>query len=196
MNEDITRAKKIFFKYACNRFFLDREVDAEEYKKFDISNEQENEWYREYVMHWIDRLSVEDMNSLNHLRLAGAGEALPELCRISVLGDSFAKYEYACAIWDIATSAIVSPFVREQARRRLVYLWKSLLEDPIELTDFHRKNISNEGYILDNVRSKLEEAKRRGFFYFLFLSFYYGIIGLLGGLLDLVDKIMRIGRQK
>lgn len=139
---DLRRAKEIFFQYACNHFFLDREVDVDEYKKFDISNEQENKWTREYVSHWISQLSVDDFQAVDCLADTNAGEALPELFRLSELGDSFAKLWYANAIWNIACGGLMSPIMRERARQKTISLWKSLLENPTELTDEHRKKVS------------------------------------------------------
>ncbi len=141
-DNDLQRAKEIFFRYACNHFHLDREVDAEEYKKFDISNEQEKTWTREYVSHWISQLSVDDLHALNCLRDSYADEALPELFRLSALGDSFAKLSFANTIWDIAHGGMMSPILRERARRKAVSLWQSLLENPVEFTNEHRRIVS------------------------------------------------------
>jgi hypothetical protein len=153
-DENLQRAKEIFFQYACNHFFLDREVDAEEYKKFDISNEQENKWTREYVSHWISELSVDDFQAVNSLSATNAGEALPEMFRISELGDSFAKLWYANAIWDIASDGLMSPIMRERARRKSISLWQSLLDNPIEFTGDHRKKVSE---IVEN-QAQLEKS--------------------------------------
>jgi hypothetical protein len=141
-DENLQRAKEIFFQYSCNHFFLDRDVDAEEYKKFDVSNEQENKWIREYVSHWISKLSVDDFQAVDNLRATSAGEALPEMFRISELGDSFTKLWYANAIWSIACGGIMSPMMRERARRKSISLWQSLLDNPIEFTDDHRKKVA------------------------------------------------------
>jgi len=153
-DENLQRAKEIFFQYACNHFFLDREVDAEEYKKFDVSNEQENKWTREYVSHWISKLSADDFQAVNSLSATSAGEALPEMFRISELGDSFTKLWYANAIWEIASGGIMSPIMRERARRKSISLWQSLLNSPIELTDNHRKKVSE---IVEN-QAQLERS--------------------------------------
>jgi hypothetical protein len=139
---DLQRAKEIFLKYACNHFHLDREVDAAEYKRFDISNAQENKWMREYISHWISQLSVDDLHAVDCLSDTYAGEALPKMFRLSDLGDSFTKLWYANAIWDIAWGGIMSPIMRERARRKSISLWKSLLENPVEFTDEHRKKVS------------------------------------------------------
>jgi hypothetical protein len=154
IDNDLQRAKEIFFQYACNHFHLDREVDAEEYKKFDISNEQEKTWTREYVAHWISQLSVDDLRALNCLRDSYAEEALPEMFRMSTLGDSFTKLSFANTIWDIAHGGMMSPILRERARQKAVSLWQSLLDNPIEFTDNHRKKVSE---IVEN-QAQLEKS--------------------------------------
>ena len=153
-DENLQRAKEIFFKYACNHFFLDREVNADEYKKYDISNEQENKWTREYTAFWISKLSADDFQAVNSLSAADAGDALPEMFRISELGDSFTKLWYANAIWKIACYGIMSPIMRERARRKSITLWQSLLNNPIEFTDEHRTKVSE---IVKN-RTQLENS--------------------------------------
>jgi len=153
-DENLQRAKEIFFQYACNHFFLDREVDAAEYKEFDISKQQEKIWTREYIAHWTNQLSVDDLRALNCLRDSYAVEALPEMFRMSELGDSFARLSFANTIWDIAHSSFLSPILREHARRKSISLWQSLLDNPVELTDDHRKKISE---IVES-RAQLEKS--------------------------------------
>ena len=142
-DKDLRRAKEIFFQYACNHFHLDRGVDAEEYKTFDISDEQEEIWTREYVSYWMSKLSTDDFQAVDKLSAAYAAEALPEMFRISELGDSLTKLRYANAIWDIAWGGVMSPILRERARRKAISLWQSLLKNPIELTPEHRKQVSD-----------------------------------------------------
>lgn len=64
VDENLQRAKEIFFQYACNHFYLNREVETIEYKRFDISKEQEKIWYREYVSYWTGKLSLDDLVAL------------------------------------------------------------------------------------------------------------------------------------
>lgn len=195
VDENLQRAKEIFFQYACNHFYLNREVEAVEYKRFDISKEQEKIWYREYVSYWISQLSLDDLGALNHLRDAYAEEALPELLRLSTLGDSFAKLSFANTIWDIAYGGMMSPIMRERSRRKAVSIWQALLNNPIELTDSHGQ-IVTEDYILNYARNKLEESKKRNGIYFLFISIVIGIVSAATVLMDLVDKIKRLGKGK
>ena len=86
-----------------------------------------------------------------------AGESLPEMFRISELGDSFAKLWYANAIWHIAWGGLMSPIMRERARQKSISLWQSLLNDPIVFTDDHRKRVSE---ILEE-RTELEKALQK-----------------------------------
>jgi hypothetical protein len=162
-DEYLQRAKEIFFNYSCNHFFLDRDVDANEYRRYDISNEQEKKWTREYTEYWIGKLSVDDFQAVNRLNAASAGEALPEMSRISELGDSFTKLWYANAIWDIACSGIMSPIMRERARRKSIYLWQSLLKGPIEFTADHRNKVSaiveNRVQVENSIRTARESQK-------------------------------------
>jgi hypothetical protein len=146
--------KRFFFNYACNHFSLDRDVDADEYKKYGISREQENNLTREYTTGWISKLSADDFRAVDNLRATDAGKALPEMFRISELGDSFTKLWYANAIWSIACGGIMSPIIRERARRKSISLWHSLLHDPIEFTEDHRKEV----FEIVESRAQLEKS--------------------------------------
>ena len=194
VDENLQRAKEIFFQYACNHFYLNREVEAVEYKKFDISKEQEKIWCREYVSYWMSQLSLDDLRALNPLRYTYAEEALPELLRLSTLGDSFAKLSFANTIWDIAYGGTMSPIMRESSRRKAVSIWQALLNNPIELTDDHRQIVTDD-YILNYARNKLGESKKRNGIYFLFISLFMGIVSVVTVLMDLVDKIKRLGKE-
>lgn len=194
VDENLQRAKEIFFQYACNHFYLDRETDAVEYKKFDVSKEQEKIWYREYVSYWISQLSLDDLRALNRLRDTYADEALPELLRLSTLGDSFAKLSFANTIWDIAYGGMMSPIMRESSRRKAVSIWQGLLNNPIELTDSHRQ-LTTDTDILDYAKSKLKESKKRGGLYFLFISFFSGVISIANIPFELIDKLKRFSKR-
>jgi hypothetical protein len=141
-DENLQRAKEIFFQYSCNHSHLDWGDDVDEYKSFGITREQESKWILEYISYWISQLSVEDLKAVQELSQIRAEESLTELFRVSLMGDSFAKLTFANAIWHIANGQKTSRTMRELARQKAIFLWQSLLNSPIELTDEHRKEIS------------------------------------------------------
>ena len=139
----LDRAKEIYFHYSCNDFFLNTGDDVKEYRKYNISIAQENNWRREYIRNWIGKLSIDDFQAMNNLKTAGAGEALPELIKISKMGDSLAKLWFADAIWEIALNGGMSPILQNYARQQSILLWKSLINKPIYLTDSHNLEVSD-----------------------------------------------------
>ena len=183
-DENLQRAKEIFFRYSCNHSHLDWGNDVDEYNKFGISREQENKWFLEYISVWISKLSIHDLEAVHHLSHLHAEDSLPELFRMSGLGDSFAKLSFANAIWKIANWRNTSPTMRDRAKQKAITLWQSLLENPIELTNDHRIEISKlleswlslrskilhpsniqqsttpEEYILNSAKFGLEKAKK------------------------------------
>jgi hypothetical protein len=177
MNFHLERAKEIFFNASCNHFHLDREFDADEYRKFNISREQENLWTREYILHWISQLSVDDLSAIGKLKSAYAGEALPKLFILATQGDSFAKFMYADAIWHLARGASISTKMREQAIQKAIDTLQSILKQPISITESHRLEIVNtirdvkqydesvgntpEKYILQLAKMKLAEIQKK-----------------------------------
>jgi hypothetical protein len=141
MNNDLDRAKEIYFYYACNHFLLDRDVDHKEYTKYNIDRTLEAVWRREYILLWKSRLSIDDFTALNRLRDAWADEALPELIEIAPKGDSFAKLWYANAIWQLTRNSHISTVLRYKGKKIAIRLWQSLTFQNIQLTEKHREEI-------------------------------------------------------
>ncbi len=142
-DENFRRAKEIFFQYSCNHSHLDFGDDVDEYKNYGVTSDQEDKWTVEYISHWISQLSVDDLKAVRLLSRIRAEESLPELFRMALIGDSFARLTFANAICHIADGQKTSPAMRELAKQKAIFLWQSLLDNPIELTDKHRIEIAN-----------------------------------------------------
>src|SRR5689334_17771482 len=140
-------AKAMFFSYACHTFFMAHDSAAiyERYKAFGISEALEQAWRREFIAHWVSRLSTDDMTAVNWLRDADADEALPDLLGIAGNGDSYARLWFANAIWHIAERARLPASLSDQVARTTVNLWLSAANGPVELSEQHRQWI--EGVI-------------------------------------------------
>jgi hypothetical protein len=172
MSDNKEKAKKIFFDYACNTFYMAHDGELEEYKKIGVSAAQEAEWRREYISFWVSQLSIDDLTAVNRLGETWAGEALPDLIKMAGQGDGYAKLWYANAIWKLANGASISATMRDQAIKTAINLWQSLVQRPIELSDNHKAEISPnmkpldastpEEYVLNYAKRKLAEAKTKG----------------------------------
>jgi hypothetical protein len=155
-DENFQRAKEIYFQYSCNHSHLDFGDDVDEYNSYGITSEQEKNWTLEYISYWISQLSVDDLKAVDLLSRIRAEESLPELFRMALIGDSFARLTFANAIWDIANGWKISPTMRELAKQKAIFLWQSLLDNPIELTDKHRTELSNRLESLARVRKNIK----------------------------------------
>jgi len=152
MNNNKKRAKEIYFYYACNHFFLDRE--NEEYKGYGITKAEEEKWKQEYITDWIGKLSASDFTALHRLRDAGADKALPALMRIAREGDTHSQLEFADAIFWIANGVMKPQTIHEQAIRLAFSIWESLANQPQE-------GIANDAkYKLSEAREKEQAMKR------------------------------------
>lgn len=172
-----TKAKKIFFDFACNHFYMQRDGVEEEYERFGITSKEEAEWRKEYIEFWVERLSVDDLQPVNRITEASAGEALPDLLKMADKGDSYAKLRYSNAIWQLAMGADISLALKNQTAKMSVRLWQSIVEEPFQLTEKHQEEISAllnkyksltnastpQEYILNYAKSKLAEAREKGF---------------------------------
>jgi hypothetical protein len=138
---DEADAKRMFFDYACNTFFMLHDGDYEEYKEYGISEAQEKGWRREYIALWVSRLEVDDLTPVDRLRNAWASEALPALIKMADKGDGYAKLWYANAVWHLADGSNCDMALRQEARKAAVGLWQSLQAGYIELTQAHKEHV-------------------------------------------------------
>ena len=143
MDNENAEAKKMFFDYCCNHFFMMHNGESDKYRKYRISKRQEKLWRKEFIAYWVGRLDPNDLTALHHLKDAGAIEVLPEIIVQADKGDGYAKLWYADAIWWIAD--IPWYFKRKPALDTAIKLWKSLVEKPFEITKAHKAEIS--GYL-------------------------------------------------
>ena len=156
---DFERAKKIFFDYYCNHFYLSRDREGDEYYKFGISREQEKIWRDQYISLWVSKLSTDDLEPLDKLRGSYAIEALPELIKMADQGDSYAKLMFADAIWSIKEKEGIDVDLYQQARRVAIDLWTSLLEGNIWISEHHKGDIPKQ-YMKTQQASSPEEYIR------------------------------------
>jgi len=141
MDNENVEAKKLYFDYCCNTFFMLNNGDLDKYKKFRISKKQEKLWRKEFIADSVSRLDTNDLSALKNLKDAGAIEALSEVIEQSDKGDGYAKLRYAEAIWSIADIPWYSKAVRKGARDTVINIWISLIEKPFEITEEHKAEI-------------------------------------------------------
>jgi hypothetical protein len=168
MSNDKEKAKRMFFEYACNTFFMNNDGVLNDYLKFGISPTQEKEWRQEYISFWVNQLSVDDLTAVDKLRDAEAGESLPNLMSIASEGDGYAKLWYANAIWQLADRANISTELRNQARLVAINLWQFLIEQKFDITEDHKSKITPylraldastpEEYVINYARHRITEA--------------------------------------
>jgi hypothetical protein len=68
MDNNILKAKEIFFKYGGSHYFMYREGDLENYEKYSISEAQEREWLEEYqneLLMKIENEKIPDVSLIN-----------------------------------------------------------------------------------------------------------------------------------
>ena len=136
-------AKRIFFEYSCNHYHMSRE--GINFKKYHISQEQENIWRNEFLTHWKSKLSTDDLEAVHRLEAAYAIEAIPDLLAIAEKGDSYAKLWIAHAIWSVSFRNGTDASVRNQARATAMTILRSIIEGRVQLSEHHRREIPSIG---------------------------------------------------
>lgn len=170
MDENLEKAKKLFFDYACSPYFMARDgVDAQ-YKSYGPTKELEAEWQAEYISHWVSQLSFDDFHALGQLEHAWAVEALPDLIRMCGQAEGYAKLEYADAIWYLSKSSSLDENGRQKAQETAIKAWEDLVLGNFSIPEHLRKKIiSNmarvdmttpENYIINQATKQLQEAKQ------------------------------------
>lgn len=131
MNE---RAKELYTIYDGSTFHMGREGVYDEYKRYNVSLEQEAEWRAELVALWISRLSPHDFEPVFRLWQLCAKEALLPLLDFADQGDDHIRLVRANALWAIAVCydsryAIQStPEIERLAMRAAIHVWKSIVD--------------------------------------------------------------------
>lgn len=171
MDNENAEAKKMFFDYCCNTFYMLNNSVLDKYEKFRISKRQEKLWRKEFIADCVSRLDPNDLSALKRLKDAGAIEALSEVIEQSDKGDGYAKLRYAEAIWWIADIPWYSKVVRKEARDTVINLWKSLVEKPFEITEEHKAEIglytnnhklmTLEEYVVTFAKHRLSEMMKK-----------------------------------
>jgi hypothetical protein len=173
MTDPFARPKELYFAFAGNRFFMDRDGYAKEYESFGISFEQEAAWRKEYIDTWTERLEVNDLTALSKLELAGAWESLPRILELASAGDDYATLWFAVAMFKLSAGRGLSDETRNRARCESNRLLTLLAAGPKNIGAAHRSAVTDgmlaafgartpEEYVANYARSKIAERKRHG----------------------------------
>jgi hypothetical protein len=140
--QDLEEAKRVFFEYAGNGLYMAQ--NDVHFEKYHISWEQQTAWRKEFVELWRSRLSTEDLTAIQRLRDADATEAIPDLLAMVDQGDSLARLRVAEALWALSYWE-KDRALRKRAKETAVRSARSLVEQPIRVSDAHRAEIERLG---------------------------------------------------
>lgn len=147
MSDSKLRAKEIFWRYACNHFFLDRDGALAEYQALRPTPADEIAWRNEYVAAWESKLSVEDLAPLSKLSSAWATESIPRIVELSEAGDGYAQLFFANALWHLSESDALPKATRNAVQDVALRIWHRLTKERVRLSDAHRSEISQEALL-------------------------------------------------
>ena len=158
-------AKEIFMKYGGSHFFMAREGEYELYKSFNISNEQERLWIKEFQKKLLCQLQDEDVASdVSHLLVDLCQsiieykdvECLPELLAVIKTKkdrvDSFTQMRMAESLLGIVESFIKRNLkdhhVIQKSKKFALNILKNILKKPITVGSSYIKL----GYLQDEIK--------------------------------------------
>lgn len=158
-------AKEIFMKYGGSHFFMAREGEYELYKSFNISNEQESLWIKEYQKKLLCQLQDEDVASdISHL-LVDLCQSIIEYkdieCLTELLAvikskkdsvDSFTQIRMAESLLGIVESFtkrnLENHHVIQKSKKFALNILKNILKKPITVGSSY----INLGYLQDEIK--------------------------------------------
>lgn len=147
---NLEKAKKLFFEYSCNQFFMIHDGVYQEFKRYGIRQEQEIEWRNEYISYWEGQLSLDDLHPVDQLVNTMAVESIPYLIKLVGKGDGYAKLWYANALWKLCDSENAPRELRKQGKQKSIEIWQELSKQPIgEITENHKKKIMPFVFAMD-----------------------------------------------
>jgi hypothetical protein len=153
---ELNAAKQIFWDYACNRFFLDRDGPRAEYLRLGGGDpNKEKEWRNEYIDYWSSRISVVDLKPLSRLRDTKAHEAIPILLKVNDFGDDYSKFWFAFTLNELARSINTKDSEKIKALEKARALWQDILDTPKGIGPIHRREVKK--YMLDALNAKNAE---------------------------------------
>jgi hypothetical protein len=140
--DDLEKAKKLFFDYSCNQYFMIHDGVYEEFKRYGIRLEQEIAWRKEFISYWENRLSVDDLHPLDQLEHTNAVESIPSILTLADKGDGYAKLWYANALWKLCSLEKAPVELQKQGKQKSTELWQELSKQDIgEISENHKKKI-------------------------------------------------------
>lgn len=172
MQKDILRARKLYFDYCGNSFFMHREGVYDEYKAYNISKEQELLWKEELVETLYNQLSVDGGYAFHKLSMIAEDyhdysiveKLIAYLSTNMTKGDSLIKLIYAETLLRIACSTELTKIKLDV----ISDLLKSVSDHPITVdSSWTKKGFSDklpdEEYIKNRLKkdfNRLAEAKQ------------------------------------
>lgn len=171
VQENMNRAKEMFWQYACNHFFIAHDGVHEEYAKLGGGDkEAEAIWRAEFISDQLSKLSVHDFDPLQQLRNANAGEAIPGLLEIHDYGDDYSRFWYAFTLHDLARYESATKTNKKRALSKALDLWNEIIKSPKGISEVNRAQVGDfmlenleaktaEGYVKNYTESKLRELK-------------------------------------
>ncbi len=168
MSEEMELAKKIYWDYACNYFFMGHDGVLEDYRSHHPTGEEEREWRKEFIRMWISKISVDEFDAVHKLCNAHAVEAIPHLIENVEKGDSYAKLIFANAIHELSGCDGVDMSLQIQSHDTVIEQYQKILSTPLNITKEHEREITPllkivnaanaEEYVISYAKARLESV--------------------------------------
>lgn len=138
--KNFTEAKRLFFSYACNHFYMSRDGVEKKYKEFSVPRNMEIEWKNEYIKHHLSNLNGNNLEALSSLQNCHAHEALPDIITCSLEGESFEMLWFAITLFHMSDGQ--KSEIHKKAKTKAIEICKHLINNPIFITPQCKKQIN------------------------------------------------------
>ncbi len=142
MMKDLSKAKKMYFYYACNHYYMFRDGIDKEYLSYSVPKNLEIEWKEEYISTHLEHLNGNNLEALDALSHCHAEKALPEIIKYSMDGDSFEKLWFAITLFSFSNQRNEKKYrdVRDHATR----ICEDLIKNPKVISAQCKKRIGRD----------------------------------------------------
>lgn len=149
-DDRLGRAKAIFRHYLGSKHQMSRDAVDREYASYTVTAEQEARWRNELIEELANQLSPNEVEALISLRFMDATEVIPRLLELAPLGDTYARLQYADALWEMSRRCPwkFRPELLERSKNAAIERWQSIATSPPSVKD---GRILPEGLTVDGI---------------------------------------------
>lgn len=152
-------AKEMFWDYSCSHLYICHDGHPTWYEYLNLGGgdkEKEIQWRKEFIEHWVTRLSPIDLEPMVKLCAAKAHESIKEVISISVEGDDLTKLLHSLHLEKLSRIQGAEPQDAQSVLIKAFSIWEDLVTNPTGLSPESTARLQDHG-ALDALNARSPE---------------------------------------